>query len=120
MLGFYGTGENEQLRAAANLRRQTILLPPSAPDRSRLALIDFSVIVDEDGEIGILLVYDDPRTKREVDYLELYSMLGDLLSASWIDRFGICRVAMDRGLLNKDDPYLERVFVLVPTAGISV
>jgi len=115
IVGFCGTADNGQLRVAENLRHENILLPPSVPDKRQLALIDFSVVADDDGDIGILLSYDDLRTKREVDYLELYDVLGDLLAVGWIDRFGICRVAMDRGLLlDEGDPDVERILVQVP------
>jgi len=56
--------------------------------------------------------YDDPTTKRPADYWELYNSTGDLLGVGWFDRFGIQRLAVDRGLLEDEDK-LEGVFVLL-------
>ena len=62
--------------------------------------------------MGEVLIYDDPTTKRPADYFELYDTDGDLLAVSWFDRFGIQRVAVDRGLLEEADK-LEGVFVIL-------
>lgn len=75
-----------------------------------LTLISASPVVLEGRMLGAVIVYDDPSTKRPTDYFELYDSAGDLLAVSWYDRFGIHRVAVDRGLLGKDDG-LEGVFV---------
>jgi hypothetical protein len=32
---------------------------------------------------------------------------------SWIDRFGICQVAIDRGLLDEENPHIERIMVSI-------
>jgi hypothetical protein len=45
-----------------------------------------------------------------VDYLALYDSAGDLVALGWFDRFGIQRIAVDRGLLDEGDE-LEGVFV---------
>ena len=55
-----------------------------------------------------MIFYDDPRTKLELDYLEVYDIGGDLLLVSWIDRFGVCQVAIDRALLGRGDPIPRR------------
>lgn len=104
----------EPMRVMENLRRETVLLPSSAPDRSQLVLFAFVTLTSEGGARGLLAVYDDPRTKRPADYLELYDDSGSLLLISWIDRFGILRVAMDRGLLEEEASKLEGVLVLLP------
>jgi hypothetical protein len=57
-------------------------------------------------------VYADVGTKRTADYLELYDKEGDLVGASWFDRFGIQRTAIDRGIMEEEDK-LEGVFVVV-------
>ena len=54
-----------------------------------------------------------PRTKTDVDYIEMYDVDGGLLLVAWIDRFGICQVAMDRGLLDSAHPALDGTFVMV-------
>jgi len=71
------------------------------------------VFLEEDGSAGILIYYDDVLTKREIDYIELYDMEGDLLVVAWIDRFGVYHMAMDRCLLNTDDPAVDGTLVPV-------
>jgi hypothetical protein len=63
-----------------------------------------------------MIFYDDPRTKLQLDYLEVYEIGGDLLLVSWIDRFGVCQVAIDRALLNKNEPAVDGIFVLITAA----
>jgi hypothetical protein len=46
-----------------------------------------------------------------VDYWELYDNDGDLVAISWFDRFGIERLAIDRGLVDEGDK-LEGAFVV--------
>jgi hypothetical protein len=61
----------------------------------------------------MLFFYDDPGTKTPVDYIEFYDPEGHLLLVSWIDRFGICQAAMDRGLLDAKYPKPEKVLVII-------
>jgi hypothetical protein len=68
--------------------------------------------------VGVVAVYDDPTTERPVDYLELYDDAGHLLAVSWFDRFGIERVAADRGFVEGKNE-LEGVFVIL-LDGVSV
>jgi hypothetical protein len=105
--------EDEQLRF--NESSESVLLPLPAAEKSRLTVIDTVMVMDEDENAvaGILVLYDDIRTKREIDYVELYNVIGNLLVVSWIDRFGICQTAMDRGLLDKEEPTIEGVLVSV-------
>ncbi len=104
----------EPMKVTENLRGERVLLPPSAPNRSGLILVSF-VPIPPDGEIiGALAAYDDPGAKSPVDYLELYDGSGGLLLVSWVDRFGIRRIAMDRGLLEEEASELEGVLVLLP------
>ena len=63
--------------------------------RSRL----FSPVVADGKTLGALLIYDDPRTKRPDDYIELYDNGAHLVAVEWYDQFGIQRFAVDRGLL---------------------
>lgn len=75
-------------------------------------LISLTPVVSGDRTVGRLAVYDDPRTARPEDYIELYDNGGQLVAVGWIDRFGIQRISVDRSLLeNRDD--LRGVFVTV-------
>ncbi|MEE8076210.1 MAG: hypothetical protein V3T60_11370 [Candidatus Binatia bacterium] len=109
-----GSLHAETMRFTENLRSETVLLPPSAPDRGQLILISFVTIAAEAEAIVTMAVYDDPQTRWSVDLLELYDEAGALLSVSWVDKFGIRRTAMDRGLLQEETSRLEGVFVLLP------
>ena len=107
--------ESEQLRIGTNLRQEKILLPSAAPDKSRLVLLESERLEDEKIHFGILVFYDDPRTKLKIDYIEFYDVAGNLLLVSWIDRFGICEIAIDRGLLDEKHPGIEGVLVALPS-----
>ena len=109
---------SESLRTQENLRHETVVLPFSAPETSQLALVGYTPVADQEN-LGIAFLYDDPQTQRAVDYIELYDEMGDLLLVTWIDRFGIYRVAVDRGLLRDEDPSAEGVLVLV-TDGLAL
>ena len=103
----------EPMRVVENLRREAVLLPASAPDKDRLVLVASATMASEGEIIGALALYDDPQTKRPVDYLEFYDGSGGLLLVGWVDRFGIRRTAMDRGLLQEEASQLEGVLVLL-------
>ena len=75
--------ESQQLRIGDNLRHEKVLLPPSVPDKDRLVVTDYETVLDEGDGVGILVFYDDPRTKLKVDYIELYDIAGNLLLVSW-------------------------------------
>ena len=84
---------------------------PGVPSLS-MNLISLSPVVSGDRTVGKLAVYDDPRTARPEDYIELYDNGGQLVAVGWIDRFGIQRISVDRSLLeNRDD--LRGIFVTV-------
>ena len=104
---------NQPLKVMENLRHEQVLLPPSVPDKSRMAVRDSVIFIEAGGGAGILVFYDDTRTKCEVDYIELYDLEGNLLVVSWIDRTGIRQVAMDRGLLDPKNPLVDRVLVMI-------
>ncbi len=103
---------SQQLKVAENLRHDQIMMPASVPDQSRMVPVDYAMFV-EDGAVGILVFYDDKRTKWDFDYVEVYDLLGNLLLISWIDQKGVCQVAMDRGLLNADNPRVEGTLVII-------
>jgi hypothetical protein len=104
---------SEQFNITENRRHERVMLPPSAPDRSRMAVWQTLTFLEEELGAGVLVFYDDGRTKWQIDYIELYDLEGDLLVVTWIDRFGICQVAMDRGLLDPDDPSIDGILVTV-------
>jgi hypothetical protein len=104
-------GEHSNL--TENLRHERVTLPSSTPDRSRMAVVQTLTFLEEDLGAGVLVFYDDTRTKWKVDYIELYDTEGNLLVVAWIDRFGTCQVAMDRGLLDPDDPRIDGILVTV-------
>jgi len=84
---------------------------PGVPSLS-MNLISLTPVVSSDRIVGRLAVYDDPRTARPEDYIELYDNGGQLVAVGWIDRFGIQRISVDRALLeNRDD--LRGVFITV-------
>lgn len=103
----------EPTRVTENLRRERVFLPSSAPNKSRLTLVSFTTIQVGADSAGTMAMYDDPQSGRPMDYMELYDGSGSLLLISWIDRFGIRRTAMDRGLLQEDASQLEGVLVLL-------
>jgi hypothetical protein len=108
-----GWSAAEPLGVTENLRHENVLMPSGAPERSGLSLVNVTVVDDDSDALGIIVFYDDAKTKREVDYLEVYDLSGDLLLISWIDRFGICRMAADQGLLRDEDPGIDGILVLL-------
>ncbi len=108
-----GSLHAEPMRVTENLRKEIVLLPPSAPERGQLVLVSFVMITPEAEVIASVATYDDPQTRRAIDYLELYDEAGSLLLVSWVDRFGILRTAMDRGLFQEEASRLEGVLVLL-------
>ena len=91
---------------------RNIFLPVWALEDHELVRKAVASLVVGDTTVGVVAVYDDPRTDRHGDYLELYDDTGHLLAASWFDRFGIERVAADRGFLEGKNR-LEGVFVIL-------
>jgi len=116
-LFFNQNAMTESFTVVENLRHEQINLPPSIPDRNRMVVIDYTMFIEDSGAAGILIFYDDGRTQREVDYIESYDLEGNLLLVSWIDRFGVCQVAMDRGLLDTEEPEIARTLVLIGGLG---
>jgi len=106
------------MRVTENLRGQVVLLPLSAPETDRLTLVSFITIVPDAEVLAAIAVYDNPETTKPVDYIEFYDGVGNLLQASWIDKYGIRRTAIDRGLLQQEPTGLEGVLTLI-SEGIS-
>ena len=111
-LFFFGYVAAEPLEAGDNLSGQEIGLPATVSEQPTLTLVSFSPLVVEGEIVGEVAAYDDPTTKRPIDYWELYNSEGGLSAVGWFDRFGIQRTAVDRGLLDNEDK-LEGVFVLL-------
>jgi hypothetical protein len=101
----------DELQPNDNASQQEIV---TSPAHHNMTLVSSQPWVVEGGEVWGMLaayVYDDVTTKRAADYWELYGSEGDLVAISWFDRFGIQRLAVDRGLLDESDK-LEGVFVV--------
>jgi hypothetical protein len=91
---------------------QNIFLPVWALEQHELTQMAVASMVVGDKAVGVVAVYDDPTTERPADYLELYDDTGHLLAASWFDRLGVERVAVDRGFLEGNNE-LDGVFVIL-------
>ena len=91
---------------------QQAILSPFGPEQSQLTEVSLSPLVVNGETVGMVVVYDDPTTARPVDFLALYDNAGRLVAIGWFDKFGIQRMAMDRGLLEENGK-LEGVLVLV-------
>jgi hypothetical protein len=102
---------DQQLNVTENRRQEQVITPASTPDRNRMAVVQTLTFMEEELGAGVLVFYDDSRTKWEIDYIELYDLEGSLLVVTWIDRFGACQVAIDQGLLDPDDPSIDGVLV---------
>lgn len=110
LLFFLGFIATRSLEAADNASGPEVLLSATRLEQHSLTLVSPSPLVVERQTLGKVLVYDDPTTERPADYFELYDKPGDLIAVGWFDRFGIERMAVDRGILDGEDE-LEGVFV---------
>ena len=104
---------SDHLNTTEDLRHESVTLPPSTPDRSRLAVVQTLTFFEEELGAGVLVFYDDSQTRWQIDSIELYDFEGNLLVRTWLDRFGTCQVVMDRGFLDPDDPTVEGIMVTV-------
>ena|SRR5918996_2676496 len=109
LLGYIAASAVE---AADGTSQRKGLMSASPPETDRLSLVSILPVTVEGQNVGRVAVYDDAATKRSADYLELYNNTDDLLAVGWFDRFGIERVALDRGLLQETHK-LEGVFVIL-------
>src|ERR671914_412397 len=112
LLLFLGFIAAHPLQASDNALQQGSFLPVPVPEKHLLALVSFYPLVVEDEIVGAVDAYDDAATQSPADYLELYNNAGDVLAVNWFDKFGIQRMAVDRGLLQGGNQ-LEGVFVLL-------
>lgn len=104
---------SDHLNTTEDLRHESVTLPASTPDRSRLAVVQTLTFFEEELGAGVLVFYDDSQTQWQIDSIELYDFEGNLLVVTWLDRFGTCQVVMDRGFLDPDDPTVEGIMVTV-------
>ena len=107
VLGRAGAGSLQVIENSSP--RDKLMDPASLPAQKELKLITLSRITIEG---AIMALYDDPATKRPVDYAEVHNAAGDLLGIFWFDRFGILRTLVDRSVMEKKD-VVEGVMVLV-------
>jgi hypothetical protein len=86
----------------------------TGPEQHEMSLVSFDPWVVEGEVLGAVAgyVYDDVSSERPADYWELYDKEGNLLAVSWFDRFGIRRIAVDRGIVEYEDK-LEGNFVVI-------
>ncbi|MCZ6621825.1 MAG: hypothetical protein O7C72_07995 [Deltaproteobacteria bacterium] len=108
-----GSLHAEPMRTTENLRGEIVMLPSSAPEPGQFILVSFVMVAPEAEVIASVATYDDPQTRRSIDYLELYDEAGSLLLVSWVDSFGIISSAIVRGLLQEEASRLEGVLVLL-------
>ena len=100
----------QPLRASDRAVIQKSLLRDFAAEQRSLNLLSRYPLLVHGLTAGAVVVYDDPTTARPADYFELYANDGDLVAVGWFDRFGIRRMAVDRGLVEEKSD-LEGVFV---------
>ena len=115
-MGYEGVGTIEALGNGVEgfaVGQRVCVLPMTTPDRNVMAAVDSYLFFEDGGELGVFIYYDDPRTKRDIDYIEFYDTDGNLLIVTWIDHLGICHVALDQGLLNEEDPAVDGTLILV-------
>ena len=98
--------------ADTELSKRLSLVPPLDVPQRPLQTIQSSPLVAGGVKLGTAVLYDDPSTRREADYLELYDGQGGLIAISWFDRFGIQRIAVDRAFVDGEER-LEGIFVAV-------
>lgn len=107
---FSSTLQAQPMRAVDRAAIQKSLLPNFVPEQRPLKLLSRFPLLVSGLTAGTVVVYDDPITPRPADYFEVYDKDGDLVAVGWFDRFGIRRMAVDRGLVEEKGD-LEGVFV---------
>jgi hypothetical protein len=100
----------QPMRTGDDVPVQKLLLSKLGPEHRPLNLLSRSPLLVNGLKAGVVVVYDDPTTARPADYFELYDNDGDLVAVGWFDRYGIRRMAVDRGLVEEKSD-LEGVFV---------
>jgi hypothetical protein len=106
----FGHAETKAARGIESLAADS---PASASSiqKQALTLIALLPMNSEGATLVQMAVYDDAQTERRGDFAVIYGVAGEPLMLSWFDRFGIRRIAVDRGLLEANR--LEGVFVVL-------
>jgi hypothetical protein len=68
--------------------------------RASLKLVRLVPVTSERETVGVIAIFDDPMTPGRDSYWELRDMGDQIVAISWIDRFGIRRLTLDRGFLD--------------------
>ncbi len=110
-LVFFGYAAAEPLETSEAALEQDVLLTTLVAERNRHSLVSYFPVIIEGEDAGMVTVYKDPTAERSADYWEFYDPERNLVAASWFDRFGIARIAVDRGLL-EETGQREGVFVV--------
>lgn len=109
---FFGSIAIRNAQAAEVTVELAVSAPTIKAQQSGLKIVSNSPLLAHGQTLGTVVIYDDPRTSRPADYLELYDTGAELVAIVWFDRFGIQRTVVDRALVNGGDE-LESVLVSV-------
>ena len=84
---------------------------PTTGTMHQLTLVSLSPMLVGGEVVGSIAIYDDPNTKNPGDLRAYYDKAGDILVMYWFDKFGIGRLAVDRGVFERShNP--QKVFVV--------
>lgn len=78
--------------------------------RMSLNLARLVPVTSDRKTVGMIAIYDNPMTQQPGTYLELRDAGGQVVAISWLDRFGIRRLTLDRGFL-KGYGRFEQIYV---------
>ncbi len=107
----FGHAETKPARGIAGLAANSATRSTASIQNQALTLIALLPVTSEGATLVQMAVYDDAKTERRGDFAVIYGAAGEPLILSWFDRFGIRRIAVDRGLLEANR--LEGVFVVL-------
>ena len=93
-------------------RSKSIVLSVTGSTERAMVLIRSLTLTTEEGIKGRIAIYDDVTTKRPADVAVFYNLSDGIVAITWFDRFGIQRIALDSGILQKSGE-LEGVFVVL-------
>jgi hypothetical protein len=106
----FGHAETKAARGSESFATASSASASSIQNQA-LTLIALLPMHSEGATLVQMAVYDDAKTERRGDVAVIYGVAGEPLILSWFDRFGIRRIAVDRGLLEANR--LEGVFVVL-------
>ena len=96
---WFATSSDAELTGTGDLCLPQQIFTAASASHALVLVSNVPVVLDDE-TLGHVLAYDDPSTKRPADYFELYASEDNLLVIGWYDRFGIRRIAVDRGLFD--------------------